>query len=376
MPSLVATCARGAERAVKHELKALGVEKSRSGKGAVLFDGPLSVLADLNVFSRCASKGLWVLAEFKADREKRLIAQLAEIPFEDHLDRRTTFAIEAHLREAPWTHTRFAAQRVKDVVVDRMREAKRFRPDVDPRTPMVRYVLHWEGDAVTFSIDTTGMPLHRRGYRTEGGEAPLKENLAATLLALGHADVNRPFLDPCAGSGTLAIEQALRALKRAPGAGRRFAIDRWRKAPDELKSALEDARARAADEATDEAPAPIVARDIDADAVERTKANAARAGVQDFVEVSRADARETSIADDSVVVSNLPYGERLSKGDERALRELYGGLGEQLKKATGVRALLLTAREDAEELVDIGRSTRRWSLYNGPLRTMLRRWDL
>lgn len=376
MASCVVTCAHGAERAVKHELKSLGVERSRSGKGAVLFEAPIGTLADVNVFSRTASKALWVLAEMTADREKRLIEQLAEVAFEDHLDRKTTFAVEAHLRDAPWNHTRFAAQRTKDVIVDRIRETRGFRPDVDPKKPIVRFVLHWEGDQATLSIDTTGMPLHRRGYRTEGGEAPLKENLAAALLALGHADVIRPFIDPCAGSGTLAIEQALRALRRAPSANRRFSIDRWHQAPDELKQALSDARERAADEAIDELPAPIFARDIDDESVQRTRANAERAGVADYIDVRRADATKTPLDDDAVVVSNLPYGERLERDDDNALRSLYGGLGERLRAATGVRALLLSAREDTEDLVGIGRSSRRWSLYNGPLRTMLRRWDL
>jgi 23S rRNA G2445 N2-methylase RlmL len=371
----VVTCARGVERAVKHELKELGVEKSISGKGAVLYDAPLETLAKVNVFSRTGSKALWVIGRFKAQSEKEIVRQLAELPFEEHIERKTTIAVEAHLIEAPWDHGLFAAQRTKDVIVDRMRDRKRFRPEIDPKKPAMRFVLHWDRDDVTVSIDTTGMPLHRRGYRMDGHIAPLRENLAAALLALGWADVRRPFIDPFCGSGTLAIEQALRGMKRAPGGDRRFAIDRWKHAPRALKDALFEAREQAKADAIDAPPAPIFASDIDDEALESLRANAHRAGVLEHLVVEKRDVFDAALPEDGVMCSNLPYGERL--GNDKEVRELHRALGDYLREAGGGRRiLLLTAYRDAEALLDLGKPTKRWSLYNGALRTMLRRWDL
>jgi len=360
---------------VKHELKGFGVEKSISGKGAVLFDAPLAVAARINVFSRTASKALWVIARFTAESEKEITAQLAEVPFEDYVERMTTIAVEAHLKDAPWDHGLYAAQRVKDEIVDRVRDKKRFRPEIDPKQPAMRFVLHWDRDEVTLSIDTTGAALHRRGYRMEGGVAPLRENLAAALLALGNAHSNRPFTDPFAGSGTLPIEHALRSMKRAPGATRRFAIDRWRRAPEALVAALATARQEAAEQAIDAPPAPIFASDNDGDVLEALRANAERAGVRQHMVIEQKNALHADVPEDGVLCSNLPYGERL--GNDREVRELHRALGDHLKHVgTGRRVLLLTAYKDAEALFDLGKPVRRWSLYNGAIRTMLRRWDL
>lgn len=381
----IATCARGCEQALKHELRALGVERSQALKGAVAYEAPIGALADVNVFSRVASRALWVQARFDADREKALTEALRELPFEDWLDDKTTFAVEAHLREAPWDHTLYAAQRVKDVVVDRLRERRGSRPDVDVRRPHVRFVLHWERASATFSVDTSGAPLHKRGYRVEGGEAPMKENLAAAVLAMGHADVKRPFLDPFCGAGTLAIEQALRALRRAPGGERRFSIDRWKRAAgalDELKQALAHARERAGDEALSELPAPIELSDVDPQAVDRAREAVGRAGLSSLLLPRRADARKVELPGERpVVTANLPFGERLGSDDLRALRALYGAFGEHMKAVAGkgeggARLLLFSAFPDAERALGLGKPEKQWQLYSGPLKTMLRRWEL
>lgn len=373
----IATCARGCEQALKHELRALGIERSQALRGAVGYEAPVQALADVNVFSRVASRALWVLERFDADREAALVERLSEVRFEDYFEERTTFAVEAHLRDAPWDHTLFAAQRVKDVIVDRLRDHRGFRPNVDVKRPHVRFVLHWEKTSVTFSFDTSGAPLHKRGYRVEGGEAPMKENLAAAVLAMGHADVKRPFLDPFCGAGTLAIEQALRALRRAPGAERRFAIDRWKRAPVELKEALARARERAADEALTELPAPIELSDVDKEAVDRAREAVDRAGLAAHLLPRRADARTVEMPGERpVVVGNLPFGERLGGDDLRALRDLYREFGARMRTVDGARLLVFSAFDDAERALGLGKPEKQWALYSGPLKTMLRRFEL
>lgn len=373
---LVATCARGTERALKHELSAIGVERSSASKGAVVFDAPLAAVADLNVFSRVASRVLWVLARFDARSPEVLTGELAAVRFERYLDERTTFAVEAHLRDAPWSHTLYAAQRVKDVIVDRLRARRKPRPDVDVRRPDVRFVLHWEGSAVTFALDTTGEPLHKRGYRPrDAGAAPMRETLAAAILAIGHADVRRPFLDPCCGSGTLGVEQALRALNRFPGARRRFAFERWRFTPAELREATARAKERARDGERERAEAPIRLSDIDEAQLERAREALANARLTQHVEVTRCDARRVDVGRErTVVASNLPFGERMGRDDMRALEDLYRGLGARIGEAPDARALLLSSHPRTEELIGLG-PAKRWALYSGALRTTLHRWD-
>lgn len=374
---LVATCARGTERALKHELRALGIERSASGKGAVVFDAPVSAIAEVNVFSRVASRVLWVLARFEADSPEVLTGELAALKFERYLDdARATFAVEAHLRDAPWSHSLYAAQRVKDVVVDRMRARHKPRPEVDVRQPDVRFVLHWEGRQVTFSLDTTGEPLHKRGYRPrDAGPAPMRETLAAALLAIGHADVQRPFVDPCCGSGTLGVEQGLRSLKRYPGARRRFGYERWRFPPSELFEATRRAKERARDEELERPTAPIRVSDIDERQLERARQSLHAAGLTRHVEVTRCDARQVEVGNERpVVVANLPFGERLGREDTRTLEDLYRDLGARIGESTDARAILLSSHPRTEELIGLG-PAKRWSLYSGALRTTLHRWD-
>jgi putative N6-adenine-specific DNA methylase len=204
----------------------------------------------------------------------------------------------------------------------------------------------------------------------------MKENLAAALLAIGHADVQRPLLDPFCGAGTLAIEQAMRALRWAPGRSRRFAIDRMKHAPPELRAALAEARQRAADEELRELPAPIELRDLDPQAVDRAREAVARAGLGAFLLPQRGDARKAMMPGDRpVVVGNPPFGERLGRDDMKALADLHRDFGAVIKRGEGTRLLLFTAYPDAERALGLGSPERQWPLYSGPLKTMLYRWE-
>lgn len=374
--SLVASCARGCERALKFELKDLGILRSRAAKGAVVFQAPPRALADVNVFSRIASRVLWVLAEFPADTSETLTGELAGIPFERFLDAETTFAIDAHLRGVAWSNSLYAAQRVKDVIVDRLRAKRIGRPNVDTRQPDVRFMLHWDSGSVTFAVDTTGTALHHRGYRPRSaGVAPMRENLAAALLAIGHADIRRPFWDPVCGTGTLGIEQGLRALRRFPGAKRRFAFERWRFTPRELHQSLAEAKERARDEEKRVPEAPIRISDHDEAQLERARYGLERMGLGQHVEVRHIDATTLRMADERpVVVGNLPFGERMGRDDERALRALYQGIGGALERVPDLRALFLSSHPQTDSWIGLG-PHKSWSLYSGALPSVLYRWD-
>lgn len=372
---LVATCARGTERALKFELKSLGATELKSGPGSVTGKATPDQIADANVGSRVASRVLLGLANFEAPTEDDLVSGLADLPFEEWVPKGATFAVAAHLRSAAVTHTLHAARRVKDAVVDRFRAQGLGRPNVDTKRPQIRLVLFWERNQVALSLDTSGDSLGRRGYRAAGGEAPMRETLAAAILALGHADVARPFCDPCCGTGTLGVEQAFRSLRRAPGLGRRFAVDHW---PDDrlgFRAPFRLAQEKAREALRDQLEAPIRLTDWHPEAVALCEESLENAGLRHLITVERVDARKAAIDEDAVFCANLPFGERL--GQKRLqLTGFYRTLGERLASLPGRRVLLFTGLEGAEDLLNLGPPKKRWSLYSGPLPAALRRWDI
>ena len=382
MTELVCTAARGTTQALAHELKALGATDIVEDTAAVSCRGELAIIPRANVFLRTASRVLLVLERFEGVAgADDLLERLQHVPFEERIDGKGTFCVDAHLQDVEWTHSLYAAQRVKDVVVDRLRDLGRGRPDVDTRFPHVRFVLAWRNKQATLSVDTSGEPLHARGYRRGvTGRAPLRETLAAAILAMAHAPADRPFLDPCCGTGTLAIEQAWRALKRAPGASRRFGFERWSKRPPELDRALALARTEAKEEEKQSLPAPIQLSDWHPEAVEAATRCVEQAGLARHVQVERCDARAAPMpGEHPVVCSNLPFGERLS--DNRLqLEGFYRTIGEHLGGIAGARVILFSAHPHAQRLLGLDEKAatkpRRWQLSAGDLPATLFRFDL
>ncbi len=374
-------CARGTETCVSKELEGLGATALKAGYGVVSCQGPLGLVASINVFSRCASRVLLQIEKWQdVSTEDALMDALMAVRFEDRLDDKGTFSVDAHLRNAAWNNTHFAALRVKDAIVDRFRSLELARPSVDTQRPSIKFVLHWEGPNATLSLDTSGEPLHQRGYR-KGIEAiaPMKETLAASMLAIGHADVQRPFLDPVCGTGTLVIEQVWRMLKRAPGRDRHFGFERWRHRAPELDRALASARSQARDEELRTLDVPVHASDWHKDAIDNATQCFERAEVTEFVRLERVDAREANMpGDKAVVVGNLPFGERIGKNPLQ-LNGFYRTLGERLAGQKNARVLLLSGYERAQELLALERHahlSRTWPLRSGDLDVTLLRYDI
>lgn len=383
MLDLIVTCARGTASAVAFELKNLGATAIVEDEAVVHCKGGWDLLVRANVFLRCASRVLLRLEH--ADGifdEEAVLHVLDRVAFEDWLDEKGTFCVDAHTTDdGPWGHTLYASQRVKDAILDRLRRLGKGRPNVDLKRPAVRFVFSWRRGVVDLSVDTSGDALHKRGYR-EGveGRAPLRETLAASLLAIAHADVERPFLDPCCGTGTLAIEQAWRALKRAPGRDRRFGCERWSKRSPELDRALANARTEAKDTELLKLPAPIHASDWHQEAIDAVTTCVAQAGMSEHIQIERVDARQAPMPGARpVICSNLPFGERL--GENRLqLAGFYRTLGDELRAVDGARVIIFSAVGDARGLlhlddVALGKP-REWRFSAGDIDAMLMRWDL
>ncbi|MBN2840948.1 MAG: 23S rRNA (guanine(2445)-N(2))/(guanine(2069)-N(7))-methyltransferase, partial [Coriobacteriia bacterium] len=230
-----ATCPKGVEGILADELRSLGASDVCEGRAAVTFGGPLAVAYRACLWSRLASRVLLTLGEFPAATADDLYAGIAAVAWEDHVSPEGTIAIDVNGTTAGLTHTRFAAQKAKDAIVDRFRERTGSRPSVDFDRPDLRVNIRLHRERATLSLDLSGAPLHIRGYRLAGEQvdAPLKENLAAAVLVRAGwpaiAVRGGALVDPMCGSGTLVIEAALMAADVAPGLlRRRFGFERWR----------------------------------------------------------------------------------------------------------------------------------------------------
>jgi putative N6-adenine-specific DNA methylase len=343
--------------------------------------------------SRVAVRVLLELGRFPAPSAEALYEGARALAWADWLDDRTTLAVDATVSSSALAHSGYAALKVKDAVVDLLRERLGRRPDVDVRDPDVRIALHLAADRATLSLDLAGAPLHRRGYRSATTPAPLKETLAAAVLALGRVDPALPFVDPMAGSGTLAIEHALAARRLAPGLGRSFGFQRWPAYRGALQSAFDRMREEARAAALPRAPAPILARDLHPRAVEALRRNVEAAGVAGDVEVERGDARELRPRfPQGTLCTNPPYGERLmargrgrpgreerpppeaaeARASRRRLEGFYRGLGDMLARHAGWSAVLLSGSPLLERALP-ARPQVDHRLWNGPLEVHLLR---
>jgi len=370
----IASCPRGFGDLLARELRDLGALDVRERALGVEFSGPLAVAYRACLESRVASRVFLVLASFEAHDEARFYEAARALDWREHIDPSRTLACDFTGKHPGITHTRFGALRLKDAICDQLRDTTGRRPDISPERPGVRVHAHANGPTITVSLDLSGEGLHRRGYRAQAGEAPLRENLAAGMLVRAgwpeKSAAAAEFLDPMCGSGTLVIEAAMMAAGMAPGARRHyFGFFGWlgheRTAWESVKrEALERERVPA-----------FKLRGVDADArvLEAARDNAARAGVAAFVEFERGRLAETkpASAGTGFLATNPPYGVRLDdrSGARALMKELGGVLRERFG---GWDAAILAGSADAG--LELGlRAERVHTVWNGALECRLLR---
>ncbi|HEY0179147.1 MAG TPA: THUMP domain-containing protein, partial [Dokdonella sp.] len=383
VPAFFATCPKGLEYLLRDELAALGAADAREARAGAHFSGPLELAYRACLWSRLASRVLMPIAEFAAADADALYAGMRGVDWAEHLDADGTFAIDAVAAASALKHTQFIALRAKDAIADQFRERTGARPDVDVERPSLRLNLRLHRDRATASIDLSGTPLHRRGWRRGQGEAPLKENLAcAMLLRAGWPDVaaaGGALLDPMCGSGTLLIEGALIAADVAPGLARDyFGFLGWRGHEAGVwRRLVADAQARAA--AGRGALRPVFfGYDHDAAVLEEARRNAQAAGVAACVAFAAQPVerlrRPTGGDARGLAICNPPYGERL--GERSALARTYRTLGERLREElAGWRAAVIVADDELGHALGL-RAERRYVLYNGAIECRLLLFDL
>ncbi len=347
-------------RAALPDAEATGVE------GGVVLAGVPSLIARANLLLRLPTRVLLRLGEFDARDWKKLRRGVLGLPVAAVLPRGAQIAIKAAATRSRLYHTGGIAEHVASALGEAVEAV--LAPRVEAGAPLARDVhtlfVRVEQDHVTLSIDTSGERLHQRGWRTEGGDAPLRETLAATLLAIGAHRPDEALLDPMCGSGTIVIEGALRAIGRAPGLDRSFAFERHADFDEAAWRALRDA-ARAAERPL---RAPIIAADADEAQLAVAARNAERAGVAAMLRWEHVSLDKlVAPAATGLVATNPPYGVRVGARGS-ALPALYDALGRALRgPLSGWRAAVLV--EDRELLRRIGAEPRRAvALKNGGLR--------
>ena len=370
-----ASCGKGLEYLLADELAALGCQRATAATAGANVEGTLADAQRAVLWSRLASRVLWPLSEFACADEHALYAGVAAIDWTQHLSAGLTLAVDAHVSGDAITHARYAAQRVKDAVVDVLRERTGARPDVDVESPDVRINLVVRKGRATVSIDLGGGPMHRRGWRRQQGEAPLKENLAAAVLMRGgwpraYHD-GGALLDPMCGSGTLLIEGALMAADVAPGLQRHggslptrwrgFDVDAWHAMRDEAL-ARRDAGLAALRPAFDGA-------DVDARILRAAQENATAAGVAQAIRFTEASIEGLALVDAperGVVACNPPYDARLA-----ADPALYRALGDALRRTVPAwRASVLCGDDELARATGL-RANKRYQLFNGAIECTL-----
>jgi 23S rRNA (guanine2445-N2)-methyltransferase / 23S rRNA (guanine2069-N7)-methyltransferase len=374
----IATAPVGAASVLAEELAHFGAEDVRERSHDVKFQGTLEVGYRACLWSRTATRVLLSLGSIDAASTKSLYEAVTRIDWRKHLAPGATLACDCSGGNESIRHTLYGAQLLKDAVCDSLREATGERPNIKPERPDVLLHLHVEGPTALLSVDFSGESLHRRGYRSNGGRAPLKENVAAAvLLRAGWPSIfeaGGSLLDPMCGSGTFLTEAALIAADAAPALDREyFGFTGWRGHDAGLWADLcEEARTRRAARPVRRC---ILGSDIDGDAVRMAIANGENAGVADWLHIEkRALAEAAPPGESGLIVTNPPYGERI--GAESGLPELYSELGRILRERfRGWQAAILTGNPTlARNLGIYAKRTHR--VLNGTIECRLLRFDL
>ena len=360
--SLFVTCPRGLEAPLSQELEQLKCQDIRAVDGGVACKGGMEQVYRINLHSRTASRVLLRLTKSGYRSEQEIYKVAKNIRWTDWFDLEQTFKVKVEGKRAQVKSLDFVGLKIKDAVCDVFRDACDARPSVGKIRPDIRIHAFIDERDIQIFIDTSGEALFKRGYRQDTGEAPMRENLAAGLLLLAGYDGTQPFQDPFCGSGTIVIEAAWIATRRAPGLMRRFGFEKlknfdaalWKKLQHEAETQIRPA------------PAPISGSDNDRHMIRAAVANAQAAEVNTFIRFEVKDAQDTRPnGEGGILISNPPYGVRLA--EVQALQALYPQLGAWLKQHyAGWLAGMFTGDRDMPKFMRLS-PKRKIPLYNGNL---------
>jgi len=367
---MIAKTFQGLETVLATELIDLGANNIQIGHRMVSFTGDKELLYRANFQLRTAIKILMPIKHFRATSADEVYNAVQEIDWTNYLTSETTFAVDSVVFSTEFRHSKFVAYKVKDAIVDQMRERTGERPNISVTNPDLQLHIHIAEYDCTLSLDSSGESLHRRGYRQESVEAPLNEVLAAGIIMLTGWKGDCDLIDPMCGSGTIPIEAALIARGIAPGVYRKeYAFEKWADFDQELfDSIYED------DSKEHDFDHHIYGYDINRGAVAVATTNVKAAGLSKEITIKQQDFADfKQPAEKSIIITNPPYGERISAPD---LLGLYKMIGSKFKHDfTGGDAWVLSYREECFDQIGLKPSLRT-PLYNGSLECELRKYQI
>ncbi len=360
--TFVAPCLLGLEGICANELKYNGIENAKAENGKVVFKGDYYTLAKANIISRYAQRIQILLSEFTAKTFDDLYQGVKNINFEDFIGITDAFPVKGKSLNSALRSIPDCQKIIKKAAVDRL-SSVHMVPWFEETGPIHQIQFLIMKDKVSIMLDTSGESLHKRGYRQNANEAPIKETLAAGMVDLARVRSNHFVVDPMCGSGTILIEAALKAMKIAPGINRSFAAEKWSQIPSNVwKKAREEAKSQENRDCDFKA----IGYDIDDEAIKISKFNAEKAGVSHKIKFLNRDIKEFQFDSEyETVITNPPYGERLL--DINEAEKLYKIMGQKFKQQRGKSYTIISPDDDFEKL--FGRKAdKRRKLYNGMLK--------
>lgn len=357
-----APCIFGLEGICANELRYLGIEDVTAENGRVLFSGDWNTLAKANINSHYAERIQILLAEFEATSFEQLFDNVKSINWEDFIGVDEAFPVKGRCLSSKLMSVPDCQKIIKKAVVTRLSE-KYMLPWLEETGALHQIQFLIMNDKVSIMLDTSGAGLHKRGYRAESNDAPIKETLAAAMVELARVRSNHFVVDPMCGSGTILIEAAMKALGIAPGLNRYFACEKWKCVP---KSAFDEERELAKSKIRKDSTFRAEGYDIDEIALKTAQRNAKLAGVADRITFAKRDVKDFTLSEGfQTVITNPPYGERLL--DLKSAEELYKVMGERFKREKGKSYTIISPDDDFEKL--FGRKAdKRRKMYNGTLK--------
>lgn len=371
---IIVTCNKRLSPYLVTEIEQLGFTIVRSFTTGVELQGTVNDCITLNLNLRCASQVLYSLATFEAPTPTHLYNELVQIEWEEYIDITGYFSVTSVVNNEHITTPLFANVKVKDAIVDRIKEKKGLRPNSGPEHNKTVVNLYWQDDKAEIFLDTSGETLSKHGYRKIPGKAPMLEALASSTIMATKWDRKSPFINPMCGSGTLAIEAALLATDKHPGLFRMNYGFMHITGYDEQVFFVE--RRKLKDKAKKELGFKIIASDLSADAVDVSQRNAKTAGVDHLIEFHVCDFAETPVpeGEGGVVFFNPEYGERL--GVHTKLEATYKRMGDFMKQhCKGYTGYIFTGNPDLAKKIGL-KASRRMEFYNGKLDCRLLEYEL
>ncbi len=364
----------GLEPVLEQELVRIGAKKIKQLTRAVSCEGDNKILYRINYESRTAIRVLKPIVELRANNQEQLYDEIKNIPWENFLDCSKTFAINSVVYSEIFTHSGYVTLKVKDAIVDRFREKTGNRPSIDTKFADVRINIFIQKDVCKVSLDSSGTPLYKRGYKNKLGLAPLNEVLAAGMILLSEWDQKTDFVDFMCGSGTLVVEAGMIALNIPPQIKRDdFAFKNWNDYDANLWENIKE-KARQQIRHEDDLECRIFASDISLSAITITRGHIKNAFSERIITTQKTDFRKLKLPETPKhIIINPPYGERLQKTDTDLF---YEKIGNELKqKYSGSEAWILGGNLQSVKKIGL-RPSKKKTLYNGAIECKFLKYEM